>query len=131
MGNFSKNYNFIFIVSIKKPCRTVFQVFHRKNLPRIKVGQLPKAACYKKECKTLYIYPPEFMRHLNVVCFLLATDRKSDPFAAAVRVLINAEYRDDVLLDKHDQECYSAYDCGFLHVIYIGIDRIRDGVYNE
>ncbi len=98
----------------------------------IKVGQLPKAACCKKEGKALYLYPPEFMRHLNVVRFLLATGRKSDPFAAVVRVLTNAEYRDDVLLDKHDQGCYSAYDCGFLHVIYIGIDRIQDGLrYGE
>ncbi len=130
MGNFSKNYNFIFHVSTKKPCWTVFRVFHRNNLPRTKVGQLPKAACYKKEGKTLYRYPSEFMRHLNVVRFSLATGRKSDHFAVAVRVLTNAEYRDDVLLDKHDQEYYSAYDCGFLRVIYIGIDRVQDGVYN-
>ena len=55
--------------------------------------------------------------------------QKSDPFAAVVRVLTEAEYRDDVLLDKHDQECYAAYNFGFLHVIYIGIDRIQDGVH--
>ncbi len=95
----------------------------------IKVGQLPKATCCKKEGKTMYFYPPEFMRHLNLARFLLATGKKSDPFAAVVRVLAEAEYRDDVLLDKHDQECYKEYDYGFLHVIYIGIDRIQDGVH--
>ena len=95
----------------------------------IKVGQLPKATCCKKEGKTMYFYPSEFMRHLNLARFLLATGKKSNPFAAVVRVLAEAEYRDDVLLDKHNQECYAAYNFGFLHVIYIGIDRIQDGVH--
>ncbi|CAG1769479.1 hypothetical protein BAC3_00317 [uncultured bacterium] len=95
----------------------------------IKVGQLPKATCCKKGGKTMYFYPPEFMRHLNLVRFLLATGKKSDSFAAVVRVMADVEYRDDVLLDKHDEECYKEYDYGFLHVIYIGISRIQDGVY--
>src|SRR3989338_50785 len=95
----------------------------------IKVGQLPKATCCKKEGKAMYFYPPEFMRHLNLVRFLLATGKKSDSFAAVVRVMADVEYRDDVLLDKHDEECYKEYDYGFLHVIYIGINRIQDGVY--
>lgn len=43
--------------------------------------------------------------------------------------MADVEYRDDVLLDKHDEECYKEYDYGFLHVIYIGISRIQDGVY--
>lgn len=38
------------------------------------------------------------------------------------------EYRDDVLMDKHDDECYKEYDYGFLQVICIGIDEIQDGV---
>lgn len=95
----------------------------------IKVGQLPKATCCKKEGKTMYFYPPEFMRHLNLVRFLLATGKKSDSFAAIVRIMADVEYRDDVLLDKHDEECYEEYDYGFLHVICIGIDRIQGGVY--
>lgn len=95
----------------------------------IKVGQLPKATCCKKEGKTIHFYPPEFMRHLNLVRFLLTTGKKSDSFAAAVKVLAKVEYRDDVLLDKHDDECYKEYDCGFLHVIHIGIDKIQGGVY--
>ena len=77
----------------------------------------------------MYFYPPEFMRNLNLVRFLLAAGKKSDSFAAVVRVMANVEYRDDVLLDKHDEECYNEYDYGFLHVIIVGIDRICDGVY--
>ncbi|MBM4056119.1 MAG: hypothetical protein FJ264_15920 [Planctomycetes bacterium] len=95
----------------------------------IKVGQLPKATCCKKEGKTMYFYPKDFMRHLNLIRFLLATGKKSDSFAAVVKVLADIEYRDDVLMDKHDDECYKEYDYGFLHVIYIGIDEIRGGVY--
>lgn len=95
----------------------------------IKVGQLPRATCCKKEGRVLYFYPKEFMRHLNFVRFLLATGKKSDSFAAVVRVMTDVEYRDDVLLDKHDEECYTEYDYGFLHMIYIGIDKIQGGVY--
>ena len=95
----------------------------------IKVGQLPKATRCKKGGKTMYFYPQEFMRHLNLVRFLLTTGKKSDSFAAVVRVMADVEYRDDVLLDKHDDECYKEYDYGFLHVIYIGINKIQDGVY--
>lgn len=95
----------------------------------IKVGQLPKAACCKKEGRVLYFYPKEFMRHLNLIRFLLTTGKKSDSFAAVVKVMAAVEYRDDVLLDKHDDKCYKEYDYGFLHVIYIGISRIQDGVY--
>lgn len=95
----------------------------------IKVGQLPKATCCKKRGKAMYFYPSEFMRHLNLVRFLLTTGKKSDSFAAVVRVMTDVEFRDDVLLDKHDEECYKEYDYGFLHVIYIGISRIQDGVY--
>ncbi len=95
----------------------------------IKVGQLPKAKCSKKEGKTMYFYPSEFMRHLNLVRFLLATGKKSDSFTAIVRVLAEAAYRDDVLLDKHDEECYKEYSYGFLNLIYVGINEISDGVY--
>jgi hypothetical protein len=94
----------------------------------IKVGQLPKATCCKKGGKTMYFYPSELMRHLNLVRFLLATGKKSDSFAAVVRVLTEAEYRDDVLLDKHDEECYQEYSYGFLNLIYVGIDKIYSGV---
>lgn len=95
----------------------------------IKVGQLPKATCCKKEGRTLYFYPPEFMRHLNLVRFLLTTGKKSDSFAAVVKVMANVKYRDDVLLDEHDEECYKEYSYGFLNLIYAGIERICDGVY--
>ena len=95
----------------------------------IKVGQLPKATCCKKGGKTMYFYPPEFMRNLNLVRFLLAAGKKSDSFAAVVRVMADAKHRDDVLLDKHDEECYKEYSYGFLHLFIVGIDRICDGVY--
>ncbi|MBF8278073.1 MAG: hypothetical protein HW390_3146 [Candidatus Brocadiaceae bacterium] len=95
----------------------------------IKVGQLPKATCCKTEGKTMYFYPPEFMRHLNLVRFLLTTGKKSDSFAAVVKVMANVKYRDDVLLDEHDEECYKEYSYGFLNLIYAGIERICDGVY--
>lgn len=95
----------------------------------IKVGQLPKAAGYKKEGKTMYFYPPEFMRHLNLIRFLLTAGKKSDSFTAIVRVMAAVEHRDDVLLDKHDEECYNEYDTGFLELIGAGIYRIQDGVY--
>lgn len=94
----------------------------------IKVGQLPKAACCKKEGRVLYFYPKEFMRHLNLIRFLLTTGKKSDSFAAVVKVMAAVEYRDDVLMDKHDDECYKEYDYGFLQVICIGIDEIQGGV---
>lgn len=95
----------------------------------IKVGQLPKATCCKKEGKTKYFYPSEFMRHLNLVRFLLTTGKKSDSFAAVVKVMANVKYRDDVLLDEHDEECYKEYGSGFLNLIYAGIERICNGVY--
>ncbi len=94
----------------------------------IKVGQLPKAACCKKEGKAMYFYPPEFMRNLNLVRFLLSTGKKSDSFAAVIRIMSDVEYRDDVLLDKHDERCYREYDYGFLHLIIVGISKIHDGV---
>ena len=62
----------------------------------IKVGQLPKATCCKKEGKTMYFYPPEFMRHLNLVRFLLTTGKKSDSFAAVVKVMANVKYQGNV-----------------------------------
>lgn len=72
------------------------------------------------------------MRHLNLIRFLLTTGKKSDSFAAVVKVMAAVEYRDDVLLDKHDDECYKDYDYGFLQVICIGIDKIQGGVsYGE
>ena len=43
--------------------------------------------------------------------------------------MTDVEYREDVLLDKHDEECYSQYDMGFLELIGAGIYRIQDGVY--
>ncbi len=95
----------------------------------IKVGQLPKATSCKKEGKTMYFYPQEFIRHLNLVRFLLTTGKKSASFAAVVRVMADVEYRDDVLLDKHDEECYNQYDKGFLELIGAGIYRIQNGVY--
>ena len=95
----------------------------------IKVGQLPKATSCKKEGKIMYFYPPEFIRHLNLVRFLLITGKKSASFAAVVRVMANVKYRDDVLLDKHDEECYDQYSMGFLELIGAGIYRIQDGVY--
>ena len=95
----------------------------------LKVGQLPKATSCKKDGKTMYFYPPEFIRHLNLVRFLLTTGKKSDSFAAVVRVMANVKYRDDVLLDEHDEECYKEYGYGFLNLIYAGIERICNGVY--
>lgn len=95
----------------------------------IKVGQLPKAVSCKKDGKTMYLYPQEFMRHLNLIRFLLATGKKSPFFATVTKVLSNIEYRDDVLLDKCDDECYEEYTVGFLQIIYIGINKIQDGVY--
>jgi len=95
----------------------------------IKVGQLPKATGCKKEGKTMYFYPPEFMRHLNLIRFLLTAGKKSDSFTAIVRVMATVEHRDDVLLDKHDAECYDQHDMGFLELIGAGIYRIQEGVY--
>lgn len=92
----------------------------------IQIGQLPKSIESKKGIPARY--PANFIRHLNIIRFLLESRREG--FEEVLSVLRKIGATDRELLQQHDQS-YDEWDMDFIQMFYSGINtRLWDGVSN-
>lgn len=102
---------------------TIKHYIQKEQLPR------PKVARKKTFKGAVSIYPANFMRHLNFVRFWLNVGRsKFEEMWNSLLELFNGTVNDQ--LNKHtDEGCFSEYDNGFIHAIYVGLSDIDNGLF--
>lgn len=92
----------------------------------IQKGQLPRSIESKKGIPARY--PADFIRHLNIIRFLLESGREE--LAGFLSVLRKFGDTDRELLQQHDQS-YDQWEMDFIQMFYSGINtRLWDGVSN-
>lgn len=91
----------------------------------IQIGQLPRSIESKKGIPAPY--PHDFIRHINLVRFILESGRKeSETLLSAIRKLGWENTTDRELLQQHDP--YN-WDMDFIQTLWSGItNRLEDGI---
>lgn len=95
----------------------------------IQIGQLPRSIESKKGIATHY--PPDFIRHINLIRFILESGRgELETLLSSIRKIGWGNITDLELLQKNDPS-YDQWDMDFIQMFYSGINtRLLNGISN-